>query len=232
MGVQWCEWDVNLKPFFFFSSLFYEEADFLLRIVGGKYPLVLCQMIVAVWRGRLSHAEVCGYSRINQCANNISFHLHCAAEEARAVFSQKPRRRGYLGELTFWGKQWAVVNSLVRVRGAQLRSHVWLHALLRGHIAKTKGDIYTVDEPAPPPPPAAHLNRLVEGTIFGTSNIIFHSARDRKSVLISVCETHLQFMRETVRAEGKHTHERSHPYTHIRWCTPAENAHSCICVSR
>lgn len=50
-----------------------------------------------------------------------------------------------------------------------------------------------------------HLNRRVEGTIFGMSNIIFHSARDRKSVLISVCETHLQFMREMVHAEGKHT---------------------------
>lgn len=176
MGVRWCEWDVNLKPFFFFSSLFYEEADFLLRIVGGKYPLVLCQMIVAVWRGRLSHAEVCGYSRINQCANNISFHLHCAAEEARAVFSQKPRRRGYLGELTFWGKQWAVVNSLVRVRGAQLRSHVWLHALLRGHIAKTKGDIYTVDEPAPPLPPLISID-LLKG-LFLARVILFFTPRE------------------------------------------------------
>lgn len=50
-----------------------------------------------------------------------------------------------------------------------------------------------------------HLNRNVEGTIFGTRNIIFHSARDRKSVLISVCETHLQFMQEMVQAEGKNT---------------------------
>lgn len=52
----------------------------------------------------------------------------------------------------------------------------------------------------------AYLNRLVEGTIFGMSNIIFHSARDGKSVLISVCETHLQPTRETVHAGGKHTH--------------------------
>ena len=118
----------------------------------------------------------------------------------------------------------------MRVRGAQLRSHVWLHALLRGRISKTKGDIYTADEAAEPP--AAHLNRLVEGTIFGTSNIIFHSARDRKSVLISVCETHLQFMRETVHAEGKHTRAKhSHPYTHVRGCTPAEKTHTAVFVS-
>lgn len=60
----------------------------------------------------------------------------------------------------------------------------------------------------------AYLNRLVEGTIFGMSNIIFHSARDGKSVLISVCETHLQPTRETVHAGGKHTHIDARTYTH------------------
>lgn len=60
----------------------------------------------------------------------------------------------------------------------------------------------------------AYPNRLVEGTIFGMSNIIFHSARDGKSVLISVCETHLQPTRETVHAGGKHTHIDARTYTH------------------
>ncbi|KAI9528178.1 hypothetical protein NQZ68_023158 [Dissostichus eleginoides] len=53
------------------------------------------------------------------------------------------------------------------------------------------------------------LHGLFQETIFGTSDVIFHSARDGKSVLISVCETHLQFMREMVHAEGKHIRTRS-----------------------
>lgn len=69
----------------------------------------------------------------------------------------------------------------------------------------------------------AYLNRLVEGTIFGMSNIIFHSARDGKSVLISVCETHLQPTRETVRAGRK----RARTHTH----TAAKKFVKNICVS-
>lgn len=62
-----------------------------------------------------------------------------------------------------------------------------------------------------------HLNRHVEGAIFGKSHIIFRSVRERKSVLISVCETHLQLTRETVFRGGETPHMRGHRAAEI--CT-------------
>lgn len=104
------------------------------------------------------------------------------------------------------------------------------HAAQQRDTLKTKGG---ADERSCRDP--ASLNRPVEGTIFGMSNIIFHSARDRKSVLISVCETHLQSMREMVHAGGKKTHTHTDctcANTHAQALKKKNpQLHSCICVS-
>lgn len=52
---------------------------------------------------------------------------------------------------------------------------------------------------------------LFKGLFLVQVTLFFHSIRDRKPVLISVCETHLQFTRETVDIEGKHTSAHANP---------------------
>ena len=74
-------------------------------------------------------------------------------------------------------------------------------------------------------------------TIFGTSNDIFHSARERKSVLICVCETHLQSRREMVQAVGYHTYAHTHTQTYTQlylWSVDKtalrDRGARCVCV--